>query len=461
MIRSSLRRVAAATIAVASAAVPLAAQQPVSAQASSDPCPVKVAILALRGTNDGGVPEQSYSAGVRSNGFEGSQVSALLWSYADFMNTNWWRGIVTPDTRLRNVPVVAVGPRLAVSTTDASSRVAVSTSTVSGRLAGYQATALQTDDNPPHPLDLGTASWPNSQLWPSAIGGATAAIRQMDLYEASLRQTQPNCPALKWVVVGYSQGAISARLTYAHASNRVVGVFVIADPLQKPTSADQYRSTNVTGVAKHVQKQLPAPYAVWSQWGSNYPVEDYWVHRPVAGGGQTCQPTDPVCDWLNPTHDFGTHVTTYANTFNLDQEGRRLYTIVASALDPNVSPRPAPAEITHDASVLAVACYQTTNCPNDNVFSVKPMATLLSATQLPARAGARYDWDFNGDGDSDDPGEADAGPATSTIFWTWGYHKVAVRIDNGEWITRDVLTVPYSWVFDTSKIPFPAGVTVF
>lgn len=447
-----LGRSIVACLIAATAAVPVATAAPAEAAVAAgyDSCK-PVAIMAMRGSGENGPFASNTYGNVTSNGWEGGQLNGLLSLYAEY-------GWMFPA--IRDVPVVGLAPQLATNTDQITKAYVAPMG--SGKLAGYRAANL------PNNADaLNQVSWPDSDLWASAIDGVAAAFRQMDLFQSM----QPaNCALTKWVLVGYSQGAIVARLAYAHAPNRVVGVYVMGDPFQRPTAIKQIGTTNGTGIAA---------YRLRSIEGYQYSFDRYWGTRPVAGSQQICFANDPICDYAaNAQADpatvagnlIGSHVAAY-NPFNLrlmgdflfvwNGPGRKLADIVVAAL--SVSNVPAAQNtLTSELSMVSVCLSEMNSCPDKanngfGGFVVTGMNTLISAAQIVAPKGATYDWD-TGTGTFD---RLDAGSAISVAYSTWGAHDVRVRINGTVYGPLQVVTYPYSWIFDTSKINFPLGVTVF
>ena len=136
-------------------------------------------------------------------------------------------------------------------------------------------------------------------------------MRKMGSQQAS----QPaGCPKTKWVLVGYSQGAMVARWVDDAVPSKVASRYLVGDPFQKGNQpGTRGGGANGTGVMR------------WNYpWASQH-LDSYYSTRP-SDASTFCHNNDPVCD-------FGLYGTEpHANYFTEDSEkkteGRVLANIV-------------------------------------------------------------------------------------------------------------------------------------
>jgi Mg-chelatase subunit ChlD len=272
------RRALTAGVALTLTATSLLAAAGVAPAASAAPsgC-TPVAVLAFRGSG-----EQNIWDGVTSyvgkdykytgtnlvtNGWEGFQLWRMLKSYAP---------IAYPDGfHADSVPVIGVGEK---------------DSTVS---YGYDA------------IDAGWEVL--DRLNDSAIHGSTAAIITMGAIQK--KQMTAGCTTrTKFILAGYSQGAMAARFAAQMAPTDVIGVIDIGDPYQKPN----------------------APGNEGTKQSGNGIVR--WKHPIIQGTADkfydlgftkaaVCHEGDPICDFGWPTvgkyvsNDFSDHVSYYTDAW--------------------------------------------------------------------------------------------------------------------------------------------------
>ena len=159
-----------------------------------------VAIMAFRGSGEGSVGAQDYR-GQASNGFRARRSSGCC----------------------ANTPTPSTGSK--------GSRGCPSW--VCRRTTGHDAPGVDIR------FEATRLFATESRIWQGANHGVLAAVRKMGTFQ----QAQPAyCPITKWVLVGYSQGAMAARWTYDTIGSRVASLYLVGDPFQKPNAAGHYGS---------------------------------------------------------------------------------------------------------------------------------------------------------------------------------------------------------------------------
>ena len=245
----SLRKLLSTATVTALMAAALSIAIPSTASASSGCVPV--AVMAMRGSSENSIGTTSYSPTTVSNGFEGAILTRLLWGLT------WHYG---SDPVLKSVPIVGL--------TDTD---------------GYRAAGLDSGG-------FTAATQPGSQFWSSAVDGGAAAINRMDSFQAE----QPaNCAPTKWILVGYSQGAMVARWAFAEAPNRVASLYLMGDPLQmasKPGNTGDGASG--TGV---VSAMFTGNYTPLSKYYTNRPANS--VSMCIAGTSSATTPLRARTGW--------------------------------------------------------------------------------------------------------------------------------------------------------------------
>ena len=177
---------------------------PAPAEAAPEGC-IPVAVLTLRGsgeanlkastTSNAGSNHKYGTSQLVTNGWEGKHISGMLNEFAKIFYSSGFEA--------DSVPVIGVGP-------------ADSTTTL-----GYPAI--------PAWLEVFMA------LNESATSGADAAMNIMAEMKTGARD---GCPTqTKFILAGYSQGVIAARMAAQMNPTDVIGVVSVGDPYQKPDAA--------------------------------------------------------------------------------------------------------------------------------------------------------------------------------------------------------------------------------
>ena len=232
-----------------------------------------VAILAFRGSGQDnldpavqsseGSPQRYAGSSLVTNGWEGATLQRLI---APFATRSYADGF-----RADSVPVIGVGPADDVTA------------------EGYPA------------IDPG---WEViGRLTASANDGAAAAQSIISDY----KQASAGCAnPTKFIAVGYSQGAMAARLTAQLNPTDVVGVVDLGDPYQMPDAAgNEGAGSGGNGFVRWNHPNLQ------NQWDAFYDLD---AHKTAL-----CHTDDPICDfrwgtaWRIVTGDTGPH-TNYFDT---------------------------------------------------------------------------------------------------------------------------------------------------
>lgn len=241
-----------------------------------------VAIMAFRGSGEGSVGTQDYR-GQTSNGFEGPTLQRLLREYA--YSEYWEQG-------LAGVPIVGV------STGDGYDAPRVD--------IGFEGTRLFAAE---------------SKIWEGANNGVLAAVRRMGTFQ----QAQPDyCPITKWVLVGYSQGAMAARWTYDTIGSRVASLYLVGDPFQKPNAA------GTTGAGANGQGMLR-----WNWPSMRDSLDAYYVKKP-ATAMSLCHNNDVICDF--GAYGQAEHENYFKTDAEKKEQGKALGNIVRMAVQQSLNP---------------------------------------------------------------------------------------------------------------------------
>lgn len=172
---------------------------PVPAQASSFSAEcTPVEILAFRGSGEAKGPGTYAGTTLQSNGWEGKTLHRLLEAYVTQS-----RGTSTPNPLVDEIPVRGIGP------------------SEFGAGSGYPAVAV------PRTVD---ASRVKKVIGDSARAGALSTAAYIDGRVQAAQAT--GCPRPRFVVLGYSQGAIAARWLTQLRPNDVALSQLFGDPLQ-------------------------------------------------------------------------------------------------------------------------------------------------------------------------------------------------------------------------------------
>ncbi|RDV46252.1 hypothetical protein DOE76_03660 [Leifsonia sp. ku-ls] len=248
--RSGLASAAAISALIASL---LIAATPTAATAATSCTPVQ--ILAFRGSGETALTPSYSGTTVKTSGWEGKTISRAIQSYVTQS-----RGKAAPNPRVDEVPIVAVGPNQF------------------GTGKGYPAVTV------PNTADVGAVK---KTLGDSARAGAVSTAEYIDKTVAS--QTAAGCPSPRFVVLGYSQGAIAARwLTQLRPKNIALSE-IFGDPLQwQNQSGNHGNGAGGNGFLRYVstddEKRTDNGY--------------YTVGGPAKSA--VCHTGDPICDynWL-------------------------------------------------------------------------------------------------------------------------------------------------------------------
>ncbi|KQO98500.1 cutinase family protein [Leifsonia sp. Leaf264] len=260
----------AVLISAAFAVIPAAAPD---ASASTGCKPV--AVIAFRGsgeknlvetvTSNAGKDHRYGKTNLVTNGWEGWRLKGMLEEYAPITYKDGFKA--------DSVPVIAIAPP--DSTTD----------------VGYPAVEAWTEVF--------------SKLNGSAVAGTNAAVKKMTAFKAS----QPaGCPSPQFIAVGYSQGAMAARLLAQANPKSVIGVIDIGDPYQKPDSAGNEGS-----------KKAGNGFMRW-----NYPFLQSTIDKFYGESfakAAICHDGDVICDfrwgtsYKFATGDFKDHGSYYTSAY--------------------------------------------------------------------------------------------------------------------------------------------------
>jgi hypothetical protein len=233
--------------------------------------------MGIRGSGEGSVGSQTYKT-VASNGFEGPTLQRLLreYTYSDAYTAS-----------LADVPIVGL------SVAD-----------------GYNAV-------PVDHFGEGTALFSTeSAVWNSATDGSIAAIRKIGAFQRS----QPaGCPTTRWILLGYSQGAMAARWTFDAMPSRVASLYLVGDPFQLPNKpGNKGGGKNGTGLVR------------WNFSGDASKLDRYYNNRP-ADSVTLCHDNDVICDFGWPFKD-ATHLDYFTTAGEKRAEGRALAKMVSAAV---------------------------------------------------------------------------------------------------------------------------------
>lgn len=307
---------------------------------AADAC-VPVAVVAFRGSGEKNVDasvashrgrDHRYgSSDLVTNGWEGPTLQRLLDAYAP---------ITLGSFEADRVPVIGVGP--ADSTTDHGYPAIAAAWEVLGRLTG------------------------------SAEDGVASAATQM----AQFRSTHSRgcAHSTKFIAIGYSQGAMAARLLAQQHPTDVVGVIDLGDPYQMGSSP----GTTGTGRAGNGVVRWNHPWYA-DRWDAFY---DLPLHKSAV-----CHHGDPICDfrwgtaWSLATSDVPEHLnymkdTNASEATTLAQELALLARDVTAAAS-TTTPRPsAPADV--------VFVIDTTGSMSP--YIAQAVATAQAAAQTALRA---------------------------------------------------------------------------
>ncbi len=232
--------------------------------------------MAFRGSGEDPVAPQSYKS-QKSNGYEGPTLQRLLreYAYSD-----------SYDASLAGVPIVG----------------------------------LSIDDgyDPPEVDVMFEASrfFPaESRIYQGATDGAIAAIRKVGEFQ---RAQPSNCPTTRWVLVGYSQGAMAARWTFEALRSRVASLYLLGDPFQKPNAPGTTgKGANGQGVYR------------FNWQGIRAELDRYYTIKPSTAMS-FCHDNDVICD-LGP-YGIGEHTNYFTTPAEKKQQGRLLAGIVKAAV---------------------------------------------------------------------------------------------------------------------------------
>ncbi|HEX8509742.1 MAG TPA: cutinase family protein, partial [Propionibacteriaceae bacterium] len=246
-----------------------------------------IAIMAARGSGEKAVSSTEYGRGVRTNGWEGPTLARLLRGYT-----------ASPffTSKLRAVPVIGV------SESD-----------------GYRAVGV-------NPLFEGIGS----RVKPSADAGVGAALGRINAFQRSQPAT---CPKTKWVLIGYSQGAMVTRGVTSAAPGRIGMVFNAGDPYQLPRQT-QNIGTGSAGIGIFRYKFLSLADE----------LDAYYVDAPE-GSVSLCHAFDTVCD---VSGDPLPHLNYFKSARERARSGDRLAREVDSLLTASTVDPGAPAKVAND-----------------------------------------------------------------------------------------------------------------
>lgn len=243
-----------------------------------------VALVPIRGSGEGSIGIQNYGASV-TNGYEGSMVGRLL------------RTLFDQNPRIGAVPVVEVDDRYPAVPVN----------------KGAEATARRITDSP---------------VFASSQDGVSATIKATSDFRF---KNSRGCTSTKFVLVGYSQGAMVARDVAMMLPQLVAGVYLIGDPWQK---ADQ---AITVGDGRGGTGVFRANFRNAGNRDAYY--ESGYAKRSI------CHHGDPVCDIFGsiPTlGNDGPHKDYFTNPIEATGEATALANMIAGA---GSEPPPASAAL--------------------------------------------------------------------------------------------------------------------
>ena len=301
--------------------------------------PVK--ILAFRGSDEKNIDEAQTGldgkdhlyagTSLLTNGWEGPTIQRLLTAFSTQTRAD---GFIAA-----NVPVIGIG-----ASDDAR--------------AGYP------------------ASKPATELWggvlASAVKGATAALNRIAVEKSEERLK--GCAEPTFIVTGYSQGAMAARLT-KQGSSAVIGVVNVGDPFQKPNSVgNEGSAADGNGFMRWnypwYQGRLDAFYAAD-------------IHKTAV-----CHEGDPICSysWLggpgSMLFDYGPHVNYGKVNNEATAKGKELADLAHEYYN-----KPTPA--TPRAALDTVFVIDTTGSMNPYIADSVRIAAEIGAKTLAAATDGR------------------------------------------------------------------------
>ncbi|WP_166866972.1 cutinase family protein [Salinibacterium sp. ZJ70] len=221
-----------------------------------------VIVLAFRGSGEGnltpgvtansGAPHRYGDSDLVTNGWEGVTLDGLF----DALSTTVYGGFEADQ-----IPVVSIGPA------------------GEDEPFGYEAIRAEFEAS-----SLDSAfTYSSSKLLHSASRGAEAATH---LISEHLRAAE-GCPIEpKFIVVGYSQGAMAARHTAELNQDDVIGVFTIGDPYQQ-AEAPGVRDAGAVGTGIIRWKADEAQRAALDAF-----------YRAVGHHSGICHADDPICQFV-------------------------------------------------------------------------------------------------------------------------------------------------------------------
>lgn len=256
--------------------VPFLAMSTVAAQPSCAP----VALVPIRGSGEGRAGSGEGSEGLKyygsnvSNGYEGPTLAKLLTAFYD------------QNPSLANTPIIEVDER-------------------------YPATAVNAGVEAVVPNLQSSPVYSSSQTGVNATIAATSRFRFHD---------SRGCKSTKFILIGYSQGAMVARDTAMTIPSLIAGVYSVGDPWQKPNAS------NVTGDGRGGR----------GVFHTNYPragaARDAFYSAAYAKHS-LCHAKDPVCDFAGSTwtaFNDGPHLN-YFNGSEVNTEASVLARMVSGA----------------------------------------------------------------------------------------------------------------------------------
>lgn len=303
--------------------------------ASGAPGCAPVAIVPIRGSGETKLPDKNFTPAVSTSGWEGQVLRRLLDAF--------YRS--APD--LADVPIVEVKgpayPAIAVESPSALRREAIN--------------------------DF----LPNSPLYRSASKGTAAALRAIGDFR---HHDSRGCKSTRFVLVGYSQGAMVARETAGILPSLIDAVLLYGDPWQKPNAL------GVTGDGGGGTGILRAQYP-----GAH---PDKYYERTEFSHFSLCHLHDTVCavdgtGFVRATKgDFGPHTNYFANTAEASTEAVRLAQAVRRAgSSPDDTPAPAASR-----TDIAIA-IDTTGSMGPYIANARSNATAIANRILSTRNGSK------------------------------------------------------------------------
>lgn len=291
----------------------------VQTAAQADPNCAPYALVPLRGSGEGASP-QDYNPGPKTNGWEGPTLARVL--------DRFYSG----NPALASTPIVEVG-------------------------SAYKAVPVDI------PREALNDYLPNSPVYTSSLTGTSATLQAISNFR--FRDTR-GCKSTRFILIGYSQGAMVARDVAQSVPSLVAGVYLVGDPWQKPNAS------GVTGAGANGQGLFRLNYP-----GARSKVDPYY--DGVYAKHSICHNNDPVCDFT-PSTDFSPHTNYFTNEAEAVDEADAL-----AGLFGDVGPDPGATEALNVAFVV-----DTTGSMSPYIANARANITEISQSVLRTSPNSKF-----------------------------------------------------------------------